>query len=58
MKAVAQTRALTGLRASLPNGSVLFYNGYVNLDETPSMTKNQVMGCRGGFSLQSRPVRY
>lgn len=58
MKAVAQTRALTGLRATLPNGSVLFYNGYVNLDETPSMTKNQVMGCRGGFSLQSRPVRY
>lgn len=58
MKAAAQTRALTGMRATLPNGSILFYNGYVDFDETPSMTKNQVMGCRGGFSLQGRPVRY
>jgi hypothetical protein len=58
MKAAAQTRALTGLRAQLPNGSVLYYNGYVNFDETPSMTKNQLMGCKGGFSLQGRPVRY
>jgi hypothetical protein len=58
MKAAAQTRSLTGLRAQLPNGSVLYYNGYVNFDETPSMTKNQLMGCKGGFSLQGRPVRY
>lgn len=58
MKAAANTRALTGLRAQLPNGSVLYYNGYVNFDETPSMTKNQLMGCKGGFSLQGRPVRY
>lgn len=58
MKAAAQTRALTGMRATLPNGAILLYNGYVDFDETPSMTKNQVMGCRGGFSLQGRPVRY
>jgi hypothetical protein len=58
MKAAATTRALTGFRAQLPNGSVLYYNGYVNFDETPSLTKNQLMGCKGGFALQNRPVRY
>lgn len=58
MKNAATTRALTGLRAQLPSGAVLYYNGYVNFDETPSMTKNQLMGCKGGFSLQGRPVRY
>jgi hypothetical protein len=58
LKAAAQTRALTGLKATLPNGSILLYNGYVSFDETPSMTKNQVMACKGTFSLQGRPVRY
>lgn len=58
LKVAAQTRALTGLRATLPSGALLYYNGYVNFDETPSMTKNQLMGCKGGFALQNRPVRY
>lgn len=58
MKAAALTREVTGLKALLPSGSVLYYNGYVNFDETPSMTKNQLMGNKGGFSLQGRPVRY
>jgi len=58
LKAAALTRALTGFRVTLPNASVLYYNSYVNFDETPSMTKNQLMGVRGGFALQNRPVRY
>ena len=58
MKASATTRAITGFKAQLPSGSVLYYNGYVNFDETPSLTKNQLMGCKGGFALQNRPVRY
>lgn len=58
MKTAATTRSITGLRATLPNGGILYYNGYVNFDETPSMTKNQLMGCKGGFALQNRPVRY
>lgn len=58
MKNAATTRALTGLKALLPGGSVLYYNGYVNFDETPTLTKNQLMGVRGGFALQNRPVRY
>lgn len=57
-KAAAETRALTPLRATLPNSSKLLYNGYVSLNETPSMTKNQLMAVTATFSLQSRPVRY
>lgn len=58
MKAARDSRKLTALRATLPQGGVLLYNGYVSFDETPSMTKGQIMACRGGFALQGRPVRY
>jgi len=58
LKAVADTRALVGLKAVLPGGSVIVYNGYVSFNETPSMTKNQLMGVRATFSLQGRPTRY
>jgi hypothetical protein len=58
VKAAATSRALTGLRATLPNGSVILYNGYVSLTETPSFTKGQVMQVKATFSLQGLPVRY
>jgi hypothetical protein len=58
VKAAAESRALTGLKVSMPDGSILLYNGYVSFNETPSMTKNQIMGCQATFSLQGRPVRY
>ena len=46
------------LGATLPDGSKILYNGYVSFNETPSMTKNQLMAVTATFSLQSRPVRY
>ncbi len=58
MKNAALTRALTGLRASLPQGGVLLYNGIVAFDETPTMSKGNLMQCKGGFALQGKPVRY
>lgn len=58
LKAAAESRELTALRATLPDGSKLLYNGYVSFNETPSMTKNQLMAVTATFSLQSRPVRY
>ena len=58
LRAAALTRAVTGLRATMPQGGVILYNGIVAFDETPSMTKGQLMGCRAGFALQNRPVRY
>ncbi len=58
MKAAALSRVVTGLRAALPQGGFLFYNGIVAFDETPTMSKGNVMQCKGGFALQGKPVRY
>lgn len=58
LKAAAETRALTALRATLPDGSKILYNGYVSFNETPTMNKNQIMQVSATFSLQARPVRY
>lgn len=58
LKAAAESRDLVALRATLPDGSKLLYNGYVSFNETPTMTKNQIMGVTATFSLQARPVRY
>lgn len=58
LKDAADTRALVGLKATMPDGSLILYNGYLSFNETPSMTKNSVMACQATFSLQGRPVRY
>ena len=58
LKNAADTRTLVGLKATLPDSSLILYNGYVSFNETPSMTKNSVMACQATFSLQGRPVRY
>ena len=58
LKAAAETREATPLRLTMPNGAILLYNGYVSFNETPSMTKNEVMGVTATFSLVSKPVRY
>jgi len=58
LKAAAATRANTGLRGILPSGSILLYNGIVAFDETPSMSKGQVMSVKAGYALQGKPVRY
>ena len=58
LKSLADTRELVALKATMPNGSVILYNGYVSFNETPTMAKNSVMVVNATFSLQGRPVRY
>lgn len=58
LKAASDARALRALRLTLPDGSIILYNGIVALNETPTLTKGQVMQVKATFSLQSRPVRY
>lgn len=58
LKKVADSRNIAALKAELPNGSKILYNGYVSFDETPTMTKGQVMAVRAGCAMQGRPVRY
>ncbi|WP_343728522.1 phage tail protein [Duganella sp.] len=58
LKTVAQARVATGLRASLPQGGFIYYNGIFAFDETPTMSKGNVMQVKSGCALQGRPVRY
>lgn len=58
VKAAAEARTATAVKANMPQGGVILYNGIFAFDETPSMTKGQLMGCKGGIALQGRPVRY
>lgn len=58
LKAASDARAIRALRLALPDGSIIFYNGYVSFNETPSLNKGQVMQVRATFSLLGRPVRY
>lgn len=58
LKSLADAREPVALKATMPNGSVILYNGYVSFNETPTMTKNSVMVVNATFSLQGRPVRY
>lgn len=58
LKKAAADRVSIPVRAQMPNGSVILYMGYVSFNETPTMTKNNVMACSATVSLQSLPVRY
>ena len=58
VRTIALSRAATGLRATLPAGGFIFYNGIFAFDETPSLTKGSLMSVKAGVALQNRPVRY
>ena len=58
IKAAAAARATRGLKIAMPDGSFILYYGYVSLNETPTVSKGQVMQVKATFSLLGRPVRY
>ena len=58
IKTIAESRAATALRATLPQGGFILYNGIFAFDETPSLTKGNLMAVKAGVALQNRPVRY
>lgn len=58
LKAASDSRALTALKLTLPDGSLILYNGIFSLNETPKLVKGQVMQVTATFSLQARPTRY
>lgn len=58
IKAAADARAIRALKLAMPDGSFILYQGYVSFNETPSVSKGQVMQVTASFALQSRPVRY
>lgn len=58
LKLAGEQRAIRAIRVTLPNGSVLLYNGFVSFNETPTLNKGSVMQVTATVSLQGRPVRY
>lgn len=58
IKTAALARSNYALRATLPQGGFILYNGIFAFDETPSMTKGNLMSVKSGCALQGRPVRY
>lgn len=58
IKAIALSRAATALRLTFPAGGFMFYSGIFAFDETPSLTKGNLMSVKAGVALQNRPVRY
>lgn len=58
IKAAADARAIRALICTLPNDNEIIYNAFVSFNETPTMTKNEVMAVTATFSLRAPPVRY
>lgn len=58
VRTAALARTNFALRGTLPGGGFLLYNGIWAFDETPSMSKGNLMAVKAGVALQGRPVRY
>jgi Phage tail tube protein, TTP len=46
------------VRITLPSGAKLFYNAYISLNKTPSLSVNEIMAVEVTLSLKSEPHRY
>jgi hypothetical protein len=51
-------REARALRVSLANGSFIYYNAFVSLNKTPSLTVNELMAVEVTLSFLNEPVRY
>lgn len=58
LKAASEARAIRAVKLTMPDSSFILYNGYVSLNETPTVSKGAVMIVRATLSLQARPTRY
>jgi hypothetical protein len=58
LAAADEDRLPRAIKITLPNGSILLYNGYVTLNKTPTLTKNEVMGLQVTLSLVAEVTRY
>jgi hypothetical protein len=58
LEAADEDREPRALKVDLPNGSVIYYNGYISFNKTPSMTKNNIMEVKANASLVAQLTRY
>jgi hypothetical protein len=57
LQAATDSQAVTAVRAVLPSGAPLFYNGFVGFNPNPAMGGG-AMTVKCGLALQGRVVRY
>lgn len=58
LDAADSDRSPRALRANLPNGGIIYYNGILTINQTPTLSKGQVMTRKVTFSLQAPSTRY
>jgi hypothetical protein len=59
LEAASDDRDPRAVRVTLPNGNLIFYNAYVSLNKTPTLTVNEVMSLTATLSfVNENPVRY
>lgn len=51
-------RLQRAVRLTLPSGAIIYYNAFISLNKTPSLTVNQIMAIEVTLSLLAEPVRY
>ena len=51
-------RLKRAVKITLPSGAVIYYNAYISLNKTPSLTVNSIMAVEVTLSLLAEPVRY
>lgn len=58
LQAADEAGAPRALRLTLKSGAVIYYNGYVSFNSTPTLQRGSIMSVTATFSLVGRHVRY
>jgi hypothetical protein len=58
MSTANEDRVPRALRLTLPDNAIIYYNGIVTLNPSPTTTKGQVMALASTVSLSGLPTRY
>lgn len=58
MVAADDDRLPRAIRVRLPSGAIIFYNAYVTINKTPSLTRNEIMKLQATLSFVADTTRY
>lgn len=58
MVAADEDRLPRAIRVRLPSGAILYYNAYVTINKTPTLTRNEIMRLQATLSFVADPTRY
>lgn len=58
LQTASEDRLARAVRITLPSGALLYYNGFISFNETPTLAKNNLMSVKATISLIARQTRY